>query len=112
MMNIMNLYYVTNGYIGCGEVGISVLAKVVVSDYETLVKVKVQGKDYAFTEMSKLRSDYRGTFRDYFITNVCEYVPDTRYHVNYTFPNKEVAKHFVEFMECSGESLMKDDSTS
>ena len=27
MMNIMNLYYVTNGYIGCGEVGISVLAK-------------------------------------------------------------------------------------
>lgn len=39
---------------------------------------------------------------------VDEYTPDTRYKVSYTFPNKEVALKFMEFIECTGEDVANE----
>jgi len=57
--------------------------------------VKIADKYYSFSD-SRSGSYYSDWY--YSIQDVCEYTPDTRYHVTYTFPSKDVAKEFVSFM--------------
>jgi len=57
--------------------------------------VKIDGKYYSFSE-SRSGSYYTDWYHS--VPEVCEYTPDTRYHVTYTFPSKEVAKEFVSFI--------------
>lgn len=67
--------------------------------------VKISDKFYSFSE-SRSGSYYTDWY--YSIQDVCEYTPDTRHHVTYTFPNQKVAQQFVSFVECSGEDLMNE----
>ena len=65
--------------------------------------VEIEGKYYGFSQ-SRSGSYYSDYY--YSIDDVWEFTPDTRYHVNYTFPSKEVAQEFVSWMSCCGEGIM------
>ena len=62
------------------------------------------GEDYFSFSVSRSGSYYSSYFYD--IQDVSQYTPDTRYHVNYTFPSQEVAQQFVSWMCSSGEQTM------
>lgn len=65
--------------------------------------VEIEGKYYGFSQ-SRSGSYYSDYY--YSIDDVWEFTPDTRYHIHYTFPSKEVAQEFVKWMSGSGEQQM------
>lgn len=67
------------------------------------ISVIIEGKYYDFNE-SRSGSPFSSYY--YIVSDVAEFIPDTRYHVTYTFPNKEVAKDFTRWMCNSGEQMM------
>lgn len=65
--------------------------------------VEIEGRFFSFS-VSRTGSYYTDYYRS--IDDVVEYKPDTRYHVNFTFPSKEVAKEFINWMSNHGEQTM------
>ena len=66
-------------------------------------EVEIEGEFFSF---SVRRSGSYHTDWYYTIYEVNNYVPDTRYYVQYTFPSKEVAQAFVSWMCGEGEHNM------
>ncbi len=62
------------------------------------------GDEYFWINASRSGSYYDEYY--YNIDTVTQFTPDTRYHVNCTFPNKEVAQDFVNWMCGRGEQTM------
>ena len=70
-------------------------------------EVEIDGEFFSFS-MSRNGSHYTDWYVD--IQEVSQYVPDTRYHMQYTFPNKGVAQAFVSWMSDAGEQFMWQDA--
>ena len=87
-----------------------------VSDTEWIDDGKCQQGNYEaeiegeFFSFSVRRSGSYHTDWYYTIYEVNNYVPDTRYYVQYTFPSKEVAQAFVSWMSGAGEQFMWQDA--
>ena len=67
------------------------------------LEIIIESKYYRFGESRSgdYHTRYCGSL-DY----VEEFIPDTKYSVNYTFPNKKVAQDFISWMCDEGEQYM------